>query len=318
MSPLWRKEKMQQCKLIFKRPSPKQNTKCQSLFRGVYSLPPLVRTKLSIKGISLSTFLEGKRQGSMTVEAAVVLPLFLLFFLNLSCAVELIRLHGNLQLALQDVGNRLSVYGYALKEADLQENVAGIALSYGYVKGEMLKYAGEDYLDASPLTYGAESLQFWESKALDEKGEFEINVTYSVSPWSDLSGFFPFRMANRYYGHFWTGYEIPGASEEEKAQTVYVAENGRVYHENIDCTHLSLWVIEIQPKELANARNENGSRYSLCHRCGSDKETDALFVTKEGRRYHYRRDCPGLKRTVYSLIKTEAQKEFAPCSRCAE
>ncbi len=318
MSPLWRKEKTEQSKLIFKRPSPKQTTKFQSLARGLYSLTPFLMIKHSIKGISLSTFFERKRQAGMTVEAAVVLPLFLLFFLNLSCAMEMIRLHGNLQLALQDVGNRLSVYGYAFKETDLQENVAGIVLSYGYVKEEMTKYAGEDYLDASPLAYGAEGLQFWESKALDDDGEFEINVTYLVSPWSDLAGFLPFRMGNRYYGHFWTGYEIPGASGEEKAQTVYVAENGRVYHESIGCSHLTLSVTETSPAEVLKLRNENGGRYSLCERCGTDKGGDAVFITSEGSRYHCRQDCPGLKRTIFSLIKTEAQKEFAPCSRCTK
>ena len=74
----------------------------------------------------------------------------------------------------------------------MQENVAGIVLSYGYVKEEMTKYAGEDYLDASPLAYGAEGLQFWESKALDDDGEFEINVTYWYRrgrTWRDFSHF---------------------------------------------------------------------------------------------------------------------------------
>ena len=102
--PFMEKEKTEQSKLIFKRPSPKQTTKFQSLARGLYSLTPFLMIKHSIKGISLSTFFERKRQAGMTVEAAVVLPLFLLFFLNLSCAMEMIRLHGNLQLALQDVG----------------------------------------------------------------------------------------------------------------------------------------------------------------------------------------------------------------------
>lgn len=50
-------------------------------------------------------------EGSMTVEAAVVLPLFMIFFINLACSVNMIRLHSNLCVALWDTGNNLSVYG---------------------------------------------------------------------------------------------------------------------------------------------------------------------------------------------------------------
>ena len=50
-----------------------------------------------IKGISLFTFFFKPLHAGMTIEASIVLPLFLFFFLNLGCAIEMIRLHGNLQ-----------------------------------------------------------------------------------------------------------------------------------------------------------------------------------------------------------------------------
>jgi len=50
-------------------------------------------------------------RASMTVEAAVVLPLFMVFFINLSCSIEMIRLHSNLQVALWNIGNDLTMYG---------------------------------------------------------------------------------------------------------------------------------------------------------------------------------------------------------------
>jgi len=53
---------------------------------------------------------------SMTMEAAVVLPLFFFFFLDLTSSIEMIRLHGNFQMALWDVGNTISVYGALGKE----------------------------------------------------------------------------------------------------------------------------------------------------------------------------------------------------------
>ena len=50
-------------------------------------------------------------KGSMTVEASVVLPLFMIFFINLSCSLEMIRLHSNIDVALWNVGNDLTIYG---------------------------------------------------------------------------------------------------------------------------------------------------------------------------------------------------------------
>ena len=54
--------------------------------------------------------------GSMTVEAAVVLPLFFIFFINLSGAIEMIRLHGNISMALWDTGSDLGFYGALLTD----------------------------------------------------------------------------------------------------------------------------------------------------------------------------------------------------------
>lgn len=71
--------------------------------------------KKSIEKISL-VFIDG----SMTVEAAVVLPLFLIFFINLAASINMIRLHSNLCMALWNTGNNLTVYGSLLTE-DMRE-----------------------------------------------------------------------------------------------------------------------------------------------------------------------------------------------------
>lgn len=52
----------------------------------------------------------------MTVEAAVVLPVFLFFFINLSASLELIRLYGNLEYALHGAGNEVCLYGSLLTD----------------------------------------------------------------------------------------------------------------------------------------------------------------------------------------------------------
>ena len=55
-------------------------------------------------------------RGSMTIEAAIVLPCFLFFFINLSSSLEMIRLCGNLEYALHNAGNEVCLYGSLLTD----------------------------------------------------------------------------------------------------------------------------------------------------------------------------------------------------------
>lgn len=306
----------------------------------------LNKINLPIERTSVPAFFNKKVKAGMTVEAAIVLPIFLFFFLNLSCAIEMIRLHCNLEAALCNTGNKMSVYGSALiggaakaevgtenvedgmennegKKNNKSDNIviqeAGdIFFSYIYVKNAVIKYEGKDYLDNSPLLYGSDGLQFIESDIFTSQDTFDITMTYAVSPWIDCIGIRPFRMANRYYGHIWNGYDLSNfAKDEEKAETVYIAENASVYHENINCTHLRLTIREVSPGQIGSERNIYGNKYTLCEKCGKGIMPNKLYVGKEGDRYHYSDECPGLKRTVYSMKRAEAEQKYRPCSRCS-
>ncbi len=284
---------------------------------------------ISIEGTLLSAFLSRRLRAGMTVEAAVVLPVVLLFLLNLSCAIEMIRLHGNLQMALWETGHMLAIYGHALGEEEALGSVeaedgdpwwkemAGIAFSYTYIKNRIVDYLGEDYLESSPLTHGTAGLQFWESEVLRYNDEMEITVTYGVSPWCSLVGFLPFRMANRYYAHIWNGYDIMAGFEgkDEALATVYVTETGSVYHRDRDCSHLRLSIREIIAGTEGMYRNENGGKYSECVKCRKEENTGILYIAREGNSFHYSKVCSGLKRTVFSLLLKDADA-YRPCSRC--
>lgn len=303
-----------------KRPSPKR--KNNSFFGGF------------IERASLPATLKKKIAAGMTVEAALVLPLFLFLFINLGSAIEMIRLHGNLQLALWECGNRMCVYGYvgapddqANKEEDVGrsvwEEMGDIALSYTYVKNQVTGYVGRDYLEDSPINNGAAGLQFWESDVgkTDEvlSGDIlDIVMTYQVSPVMEIPYLKPFRMFNRYYGRLWTGYDVSGAEGESRTDIVYVAENAEVYHESAQCSHLKLTIKEVTLAQALAERNESGARYSKCLKCCDDNLDETLFIAREGDRYHKDKECPGLKRTIYTMLRELAEEKYRSCSRCGK
>lgn len=304
MSSLWKKQ-------ILKRPSPTKNKHIPCLAQSI-EFPFHNQVNLLIKRISLFTSFSRKVDGSMTVEASIVLPLFLFFFLNLGSVIEMIRLHNNLELALWETGNRLAVYGHVL---DGGNKITGVALSYTYVKSQIIEYLGEEYLENSPLSYGTDGLQFLESNIWKEDGTFEVVLTYAVSPLSSVAGFRSFRMANRYYGHLWTGYEIPGTEEPTSEQYVYITKTGRVYHTNAGCTHLVLSVSQVSYQEALSSRNNQGEKYDACEKCSKWGYRGSVYITKEGDCYHFERECPGLKRTVISVPISDVSG-YRLCSRC--
>ncbi|MGN1148647.1 MAG: TadE/TadG family type IV pilus assembly protein [Lachnospiraceae bacterium] len=289
----------------------------------------MITPKSSIKEMSLPSFLHKFRKagcdGSMAVEAALVLPLFLFFLLNLLWIIEIYSLHSTLKSSLREVGRELSVYAYAYdsivqeeEDTGLEAFIENVAFSYLYVKGRVEDLAGADYLDASPLTYGREGLLYVESSILQQGDIIDLVVTYQVSPFIDIVGFFPGRFYTRYYGRAWTGYAVSGEGGENTGEEyVYVAENAEVYHLSRNCTHINLSIEECTSEEVAGLRNEDGSRYLPCELCVTDGQ-GRLYIARSGDRYHQKLECSGLKRTITVMLRSEAEKYYRMCSRCGK
>ena len=328
MSFLWGDTIKKKLSMRKKKPSPT----CQnSLSDSARNLKSSVLVH-SMKRTSLSASFFKRVSAGMTVEASIVLPLFLFFFLNLGCAIEMIRLHGNLQLALWQIGSRMSVYGYAVDSGEQPQNgeqedgwwkdLAGVTFSSTFIKNEMIRSAGKAYLNQSPLTRGAEGLQFWESRIFGSEDEVSIVATYEVSPWSSLMGFGSFRMANRYYSHIWNGYRLADADtpdDTEERQIVYVTETGTVYHLKRSCTYLTLSEKPISVSAVEWKRNQNGGKYYPCSKCVRGNSPLVYYITAQGNHYHYDRGCSGLRRTVIEMELEHAVEEgYRPCSRCGK
>lgn len=275
-----------------------------------------------IKGISrFISFLNG----SMTVEAAIILPLLLFFFLNLFSGIEMLRLHGNMQMAFWETGRQVSVYGYiydqVLEEEQRNQTIAkmgGKVFSQFMIKSQILQYLGKAYLDETPLTFGADGLNFWESSIMGENNDVDIKITYQVSPWVNIVGFQTFRMSNRYFSHAWTGYEIAEQNQGDAGAQdyVYITEYGKVYHESLECSYIKRTIRNVPLSQVQFMFNRSGSPYTLCESCRNKPHGSAVYLTESGERYHYSLDCQALKRTIHTILRIEAQEQFEPCSRC--
>lgn len=282
--------------------------------------------KSLIEGMSPLSFrkyhTDGWRAG-MTVEAAIVLPCFLFFFLNLLGMIEVYRLHSTLLAALRETGRELSVYAYAYKEVTKEEEDEGleallenIAFSYLYVRERVEGLAGEEYLDTSPLSKGRESIWYADSSILQQGDIIDLVASYQISPFVGIVGFRPARFYCRYYGRAWTGYEVaPEGDRQNGEEYVYVAENAEVYHLSRECTHIRLSISECEAPDLEILRNESGSKYTPCELCITFPD-GRFYIARAGDRYHQDLNCSGLKRTITVMLRSEAEQKYRICSRC--
>ena len=286
--------------------------------QSLYGKIPMQQNKITNKEKPSPTIIEVERvsplafffralRAGMTVEAAIVLPLCLFFLLNLSSAIEMIRIHNHLQLGMLESGNKAALYSCEFSSEGLSGLVASV-----YVCNGMADYVGDKKLNHSPLTNGKSSFRLWEDGTEDE---LDITVMYSVSPMFPMIGFRSFYLANRYCAHKWNGYNIAGTPVSEAV--VYVAETGEVWHRIRECTYLQLSVRQVAASGIEGERNQQGLKYTSCAICAKGAVPLQLYIATEGNHYHYRRDCPGLKRTVYSITLEEANGHgYRKCSRC--
>lgn len=293
------------------------------LYNSFFAKIPLVLSKkFTLKKVvrrtSLRSLPDGMRnrklKAAVTLEAALVLPVFIFFILNMFSVMEMLRLYGNMAFALNEVGGNVSLYGYVYGWSD-EERQSGIiedvAFTYLYIRNEMLEVLGEEYVEHSPLVGGTDGILFSKAEIMENEC-IELVTVYEMKVPFLTEAVGKIRTYNSYYCRAWTGYDVSETGE----LSVYVTENGEVYHTNAECSHLNLTVRKVDRSVLAEFRNEEGVRYTLCELCDA-VWSDVVWVTESGVRYHTSEDCAGIKRTVYEItLDTAKEKGYRLCARC--
>ena len=276
--------------------------------------PSPANEKLFVKGISrlISKLRIRSVHGSMTVEAALLIPVFFFAILYLAGIMELLRLHGKLEAALWNAGNQMTLYTETFSEAT--EDIPDVGISYLLVHNQVVGFLGEDYLEASPLANGANGLNYLRSEYLDEDDCVDIIVTYQVKPIANVSTFGYRRMSNRYYARAWTGYDLTQTQSEIKY--VYVTSGGEAWHSIPNCSYIYHQVNGIPAEGIDSIRNDQGKKYELCTLCKKRPAGTYAYYTREGERYHYIRNCSAIYKNVRAVAWHGGLK-YRPCSRCA-
>ena len=240
---------------------------------------------------------------SVTVEAALALPMFFFAALCLIYMLEIMAIQTNIRAAA----------GSAAKEASEEMYLVPVINPWG-VESDIVSAVGAGRLGQSIVVDGAGGISCLGSYAQAETGEIHMVVTYKVKLPFPQFAVSPIKCKEEFKIKGWTGYKKNRFGNEDD-EIVYITDFASVYHRNPECTHLKLSVHMVGASSLSGLRNDYGSKYHACEFCGNGAAAGAVYITNEGDRYHTKIGCSGLKRTVYAVPLSEVRGKGA-CSRC--
>lgn len=256
-------------------------------------------------------FMSASDKGSITVEAAIVIPLFLLTVISLMKFIVTIQFQNNLYTVLFDTANEIGKEAYIYGE----EELSGI-LTESRIISKMYKGNVREYINHSVVKNGMAGMDFSGTNMDYEKEDgIFVRAGYQIEFGGLIGAKGKMTFSQGIFFRPWTGKTIVDAANT--TQIVYITEKGTVYHTNRDCTHLRLSKSKATYGEIGDKRNQNGARYKPCELCAEAElqKESTVYITKEGNRYHISEKCSGLKRTIYE-IPMEKAGDKKLCARC--
>lgn len=277
------------------------------------------------------------KKASLTVEAALIFPIFFYVVVAFLYILQVILIQEEIQSGLTEVARYASQYAYiyedVLASADDKKDqqpeneineVTKTIIDGTFFKSKLREFVNVDRIDNSCIVNGFDGISMLKSCFMEDKETIDIIAIYQVD--IPLKFFLNsnYTMVSRVNTRGFIGERRHSEEQKEEnidpdsdEQIVYIAENGRVYHLSRECTHLKLSITIVSRDELEELRNKNAGKYKECRLCSSKIRVENVYITNYGDRYHVTLDCPGLKRTIQQVTKSQV-KDMPLCSKCSK
>ncbi len=249
-----------------------------------------------------------RMEASYMAELAVALPFFTGFMVALLFFFQALMVQQEVGNALLAAGRELSVLAC---EADLG-NGGGIlsakALTIKHLKGNQ---AAEQFVRGGRAGIALAGSDF-SGNYIHLQADYKLRLPIGLFGKRDI------KVTQKLTCRKWTG-RSSGDGAEEQEKIVYITPKGSVYHRKRDCSYLNPSVRGVSGSSVFGLRNLSGEKYYPCESCMKKKKTDMMtvYITTYGNRYHRKRDCSGIKRSILAIRLSQAGSRNA-CSKCGK
>lgn len=245
-------------------------------------------------------------KGSLTLEAAIVVPLFFFAMLCLAYLLEMMAIQTTVRNALYSAG----------KEA-AQQAYAGAVLMSGELEQKIIENIGREQLEKSVVSGGASGIDCSKTVCNRITDVMNLQVQYQVEIPILMFRITPVTCEETLRVKGWTGY-VSAIEDVTREDTVYVTDTGIMYHQDADCTYLDMSIRSVHAENIEELRNQSGGIYYACESCGEDKtDSEVRYITDYGTRYHTSLECKKIHRNVYAISIDEAYG-LGGCSKCVK
>lgn len=230
-------------------------------------------------------------KASLTVETALVLPIFLFAVINILYVSNFFYEDAKRIASNTETAKDLAIASYVIENV-MDVNILSQLDLPQAVENSVL---ADDYIDIySPAKTDA----------------FFMPLTN-----------FSYYTVNRATCRKWIGATDDSRENEDQQgeeRIVYVTEQGEKYHLYRNCTYISRKPEMIQKSDISGARNESGAKYYPCDLCDAS-DSDAYYIVSYGTRYHTDLNCSALKRNVSEVTLEKAKEDGKTlCAKCGE
>lgn len=247
-----------------------------------------------------------KRSASMTIEAAVVIPVFLLAISTILSILDIYRVQALVKTSLHQSALELGMYAYA-SEAGHNSPAGMISSSVCTIYAQTRMPELGDYVKVSTLGSG------YKNHTVTLCARIEYRIPLSIVPLPTLH-FYNESRVNSWVGA--NAEDENGITDSDSEEMVYVSDYESVYHTSASCTHLDLTIHQDVLSNMGSLRNAYGGKYHMCEKCGIlSSGNRVVYYSEKGDCYHMQEECSGLKRTV-ALVKKSDIEGLHQCQRC--
>ena len=204
------------------------------------------------------TFLSTQLNGSITVEASFVLPIFVFAIISIMYFFNILFIQLTLQIQLENTAKLINAstcitteanINFTDEESSLAETIimdaaGNVALNTLFSTDELV-----DFCNSTLIVDGYEGLSFVGSSITDVNNPMEIILTYKVGMPFISKDLFTFKLMNKCYIKPFNGKKLI-SNIMLSDFFVYVTEDGDVFHASKNCSHLSVFTVLRNQSEL--------------------------------------------------------------------
>lgn len=272
-----------------------------------------------------------RMRASMTVEAAMVLPLMIFAIYMLIYPLRLMEAERRLQNVMENTAKELSEAEY-LKEAgksfidsSKRDTVLGTisGIESGAARAAVLSAVDSDRFEYAVFT---EETSILSDDADCDPAMIYMSLSYRMKNPVSAFELIPVNKSLIVNRRAWIGsdggrgrgkYGDENDDALDDDRIVYLGKtSSEVYHDDPDCHYLSNKLSSTDASEISNLRNGSGGKYHACPSCRPGK-TGTVYYFKTGSAYHSTEHCKAI--TAYSRTARLSELHgMRPCSYCGK